>query len=504
MQKWPDDCIDLIYLDPPFKSDTNYNILFGTQNGKPAQLQAFEDTWYWNEKAHERVENLKGAIAHPAHKPIAGLHLMLGDCGMLAYLSYMAERLAEMKRLLKPTGSIYLHCDPSASHYLKTIMDGIFDGRNFRNEIVWKRRADKHNLATKTMGPLHDVILWYGDIEEANYNRQYTPYSKDYIDSHYKHKDERGNYRLLPCTNESGGNKPYEFRGVNRAWRFSKDRMEDMYDQNLLVQLKPEGPYYYKKYLKDAEGVPLQDLWDDISPCRGKESLGYPTQKPRALLERIINASCPPHGIVFDPFCGCGTAIDAAQRLNRQWLGVDISSFAIDLIVKERLQDRSIPVAGIPLDLTGAKRFAEADRFGFEKWAINRVPGFVPNEKQVGDGGIDGRAKLMNKWNDLNLALAQVKSGGLGGLASDARDFLHVMQREDAVCGVFITTEKIDGRKRSAHEEFESMGRFEIGANNYPRVQFWSIEEYFDGRFPNLPPMLNPYTGKPMAQIHLI
>ena len=453
MRKWPDECIDLIYLDPPFKSDTNYNILYGTQNGKPAQLQAFEDTWYWDEKAIERVERIKGAVAHAAHKSIKGLHSVLGDCGMLAYLSYMAERLAEMQRLLKSTGSIYLHCDFHASHYLKVLMDEIFGAKNFRNEIIW-RIGWVSGFKTQKKGWIrnHDTILYYLKTQKAKdkFNKEYLPYAEGYV-----RRD----------------GKP------------------------------PTG-----------KGIPIEDTWncsenDVLNSIMimsfSREKMGYDTQKTRALLERIIKASSNEGDVVLDPFCGCGTTIDAAKRLKRNWIGIDISSFAIDLIKNERLKDPSIRTEGIPLDLAGAKRLADQDRFAFEKWAINRIPGFAPNQKQVGDKGIDGRATLMNKWNDLDIALAQVKSGGLGGLASDARDFLHVMDREQAVCGVFITTEKVDGR-RGAHKDFANMGRFEIGAHNFPRAQFWSIEEHFEGRQPNLPPMLNPYTGEPMYQPPLI
>lgn len=509
MQKWPDQCIDLIYLDPPFKSDTNYNILFGTQNGKPAQLQAFEDTWTWNEKAHERVESIKGAIAHPAHKSISGLHLMLGDCGMLSYLSYMAERLAEMKRLLKQTGSIYLHCDPTASHYLKTVMDDIFDAKNFRNEVAWKRFG-AHNDTTRGYADVHDVLLFYASSAKATFNKTYEPYDPEYIEDAYRYEDERGRYTTSPlqARSLSGGGYEYTYKGINDIWKFPKGRLEEL-DRTGHIHWPKRGKVPRRKvYLDNAKGIPVRDVITDIKALTSShvERLGYPTQKPVALLERIIKASCPPEGIVMDPFCGCGTAVDAARRLKRSWIGIDISSFAIDLIINERLKDSSIPIAGIPIDIASAKKLAEVDRFGFEKWAVNRIPGFVPNQKQVGDGGIDGRATLMYPVEShvTKLALAQVKSGSLGQLASHARDFLRVMHREEAVCGVFVTTEKVDRRKRSAYREFENMGRFEIGANNFPRAQFWSIEEYFDGRFPNLPPMLNPYTGKPMVQKPLI
>ncbi len=260
----------------------------------------------------------------------------VGNSCNFAYLAYMAIRLLECHRVLKPTGSIYLHCDPTMSHYLKALMDCIFGEDNFRNEIVWKRRQDTHNKASKTMGASHDTILWYGDYNQAVYRKQFTDYDERYLKTHYKHEDGRGKYRVLPCTNETGGNVRYNFRGLTRAWRFNAERMEQMHDGGLIVQLTDGGPFYYKKYLEDAEGVPLQDLWLDISPARGNEQVGYPTQKPLALLDRIIKASSNEGDVVLDPFCGCATTCVAAERLGRQWVGIDVSFKAYDL-VRERL-----------------------------------------------------------------------------------------------------------------------------------------------------------------------
>ena len=245
------------------------------------------------------------------------------DKNTAAFLCFLSVRLLEMHRILKPTGSIYLHCDPTASHYIKTCMDAIFGKENFRNEIVWKRRKDTHNLASYHMGRIHDIIYYYVKSSESMYHIQYTPYDPDYINSHYKYEDLRGKYRLLPCTNEKGGNKPYLFRGIRRAWRFSEQTMNDMDKSDLLVQLTSGGPYYYKKYLSEAKGVPLQDLWSDIAPVRGADSTGSPDQKPLALYERIIKASSKEGDLVLDPFCGCATTIIAANNLKRRWIGID-------------------------------------------------------------------------------------------------------------------------------------------------------------------------------------
>ena len=523
MRKWPDGCVDLIYLDPPFKSDTDYNILFGTQNGKPAQLQAFEDTWTWNEKAQERVQRIKDAVAHPAHKSITGLHFVLGGCGMLSYLSYMAERLPEMKRVLKLTGSIYLHCDPTASHYLKVVMDNVFGSDNYQNEITWKRTTSRSD--GKRYGRLSDSLLFYAQ-RNATWKNQY--YQNGLV--------VKGDRKIIltgPGVSRGESGRPWRGydpakSGRGRCWSVPKTgtfadwidkelipgfksmesihaRLDALYEKGLIEFSRNGTPELFRPAAASNVGAKINDIWTDISLERAAKSIAdYPTRKPRALLERIIQASSNERDIVLDPFCGCGTTIDAARRLGRQWVGIDISSFAIDLIVHARLQDRDIPVAGIPVDIASAKKLARADRLGFEKWAISKIPGFVPNEKQVGDDGIDGRATLMSSVAPYStrLVLAQVKSGKLGDLATDVGRFRETI-RNNAVCGVFITMNKVDIQKRRA-PEFESMGRFEMESKDYPRLQFWSIEEYFDNRFPDLPPMLNPYTGKPMLQPPLI
>jgi len=303
--------VDLIYLDPPFNSNANYAAPIGSK----AAGAAFKDTWTLDDVD----EAWHGEIAdrQPALYAIIDAAGLAHGKGMKSYLIMMAVRLLEMRRLLKPTGSIYLHCDPTASHYLKTLMDAIFGRKNFRNEIVWKRRQDTHNLASKTMGAAHDAILWYGDYDRSVYRRQFTP-----------------------CTNEAGGNTRYEFRGLVRAWRFSAETMRRMFDDDRLVRLTDDGPFYYKKYLADAEGVPVQDIWVDVPPAKGRESIGYPTQKPLALLERVIKASSDPGDVVLDPFCGCATTLVAADRLDREWAGIDLSPIAARLVLRRIRKDR--------------------------------------------------------------------------------------------------------------------------------------------------------------------
>ena len=346
------------------------------------------------------------------------------------------------------------------------------------------------------MGAAHDIILWYGDPEKSVYRKQYTKYDPEYIKENYKHRDHRGRYATFPCTNKAGGNAVYTFRGVTEAWRFEKKRMQQMWEDDLLTQARPGGPFRYKKYLADAKGVPIQDIWTDVPAVRGREATGYPTEKPPALLERIIKASSDEGDIVLDPFCGCGTTVNAAKKLNRQFIGIDISSFAIDLIRDKKLKDSSVSVYGIPQDFRSAEKLAKDKPFEFETWAITRMSGFVPNTKQVADGGVDGRAYLAETPKDLDskLALAQVKGGkfSLSGL----RDFIGVTKRDQAALGCYVTLTPVN--TKSAKMEMIRTGKIQVGIYSYPRMQIWSIKDYFDDHFPRLPTMNDPYTGKAM------
>ena len=394
--------VDLIATDPPFNKGRDFH-------ATPDSLAAgasFQDRWKWDEEAHpqftdallNKAENKK-EYAH-VWTVIESARASWGD-DMGAFLCFMGVRLMEMHRILKPTGSIYLHCDPTASHYLKTLMDAVFGRANFRNEIVWKRRADKHNLARKNMGRIHDLILYYAKTVHTKYNRQFLPYDDDYVRNFYKHEDDRGLYRTLPCTNESGGNRPYEFRGIVRSWRFRPERMEEMFRAGLLVQAKPGSPFQYKKYLKDAKGVPIQDLWDDIAPSRGKEATGYPTQKPLALYERIIRASSNPGDMVLDPFAGCATTCVAAERLERQWVGIDLW--------KETK------------DLTVARLKAEKRMFALEQMTVTDIPPARTDDGEVASPDLTLKMqRQLAKWQRLYrheifdyLAEAQVTPTGL-------------------------------------------------------------------------------------------
>lgn len=469
-----DATVDLIYLDPPFKSDRNYNLLFGKSSGggKRAAVIAFEDTWRWDEAAAVRVDEIRRAVAHPAHGAVTVMAGLLPESGSLAYFSYMAERLAECRRVLKRTGSIYLHCDQTMSHYLKMLMDAIFGPRNFINEIIWNYGTPSGGRSSgKKPVKTHDCLLVYArKYGDHLYRKQFTPYSEKYVANWFRHTDSKG--------------RKYQTRSRKG---------------NIVRQ-----------YLDESPGVPLSTVWTDIMQIYGQtgwfkkkkaEHLGYPTQKPIALLERILRASSNPGDVVLDPFCGCGTTVEAAIKLSRKFIGIDISPYALDVIQRERLPDVRFDVTGIPTDTNGASKLAREKPFEFEKWAVTRIPGLMPNEKQVGDGGIDGTGKLLYKPDgvDTDVVLAQVKGGKWN--ASQFRDFVGRIELFPAAMGTYITLRPVS--VGSARAEAAKLGdvRFNGSPTRYPRAQLWSIADYFENRPPRLPPLANPYTGKAMQEL---
>ena len=495
MREFPNESVDLIATDPPFNSKRDYFVPYRDERGKEPDtlVKAFADTWTWGDTAEDTYKELIVDIGGQIADTIQGLRQFLNETPMMAYLVMMGIRIVEMHRILKPTGSFYLHCDPSASHYLKIILDAVFEAQNFRNEIVWKRRLDTHNLATSHMGRNHDIIFYYVKSPETVYHIQYTPYDPEYIRSHYKHEDYRGKYRLLPCTNETGGNRPYTFRGVTRAWRFSENTMKEMDKSDLLVQLREGGPYYYKKYLSDAEGVPLQDLWTDIAPVRGDDRTGYPTQKPIELYKRIVAASSNEKDLILDPFCGCGTTLMAAEELNRAWIGIDLTYLAIGAVKHQieryfpQLQD-SITIAGTPENVEQALALARTDPRGFEEWCVTHVLKFKSNVKKVADGGIDGTFRFpigkVKGRQAYGKAVAQVKGGTY--TLGQIRDFRTAMQNQDADLGIFVVTSPPSTGMRTEASRAGTY-RHPLFDMEIPALQIYEIQDYFSGILPKLP-----------------
>jgi len=460
-----DESVDLCYIDPPFNSKRNYNQIYNNVGKEDqAQAQAFIDTWTWDDYANQGLEeiqtNYQGRFTSQSIDLISGLVKVLGKGSLLAYLVSMTLRIVEIHRVLKPTGSFYLHCDPTASHYLKIIIDAVFcaQGGDYRNEITWKRTNAK-GLAFTRFASNHDIIFYYSKSKDKKviWNPQYKEYDKQYLDKFYRYTDENGRrYQLDNLTNPNPDrpNLTYEFLGVTRVWRWTKERMQEAYRNGLVVQSESGRVPRLKRYLDEQEGTPVDDTWIDIPPIQSQsnESLGYPTQKPFALLERIIQASSNEGDVVLDAYCGCGTTVAVSQRLNRQWIGIDITYQSISLILK-RLEDafgrgvlENIVLNGIPKDMQSATALAnkqdDRTRKEFEKWAVltysnNRA---TINQKKGADKGIDGIAYFRSEKDDPEKIILQVKSGKVS--SRDIRDLQGTMTRENSVLGIFITLQK--------------------------------------------------------------
>ena len=537
---FPDECVDLIYLDPPFNSNRNYNVLFKSESGadSEAQITAFEDTWHWGETAEATYDELVVDAPHKVTTAIRALMDLIDRNQMMAYLVMMTARLVELHRVLKPTGSLYLHCDPTASHYLKMILDAIFGVQNFRSEVVWKRTS-AHDLSAKQWSAIHDVILMYSRSSDWGWNVTYMDYDEEYKRTGFRYTDEKGQYSADAITGgKAGGVEAYQpWRGRSpssgRAWalpgysRFpswlqEKLPAEDDWDElgihsklDLLDELdmihwpaKTNGQPRFKRYLEDARGRIAGDIWSDIKPVasHAKEKLGYQTQKPEALLERIIRASSNEGDVVLDPFCGCGTAIAAAHKLGRRWIGIDITHLSIAL-QKYRLQDMFELVSGADYAVIGepatvdaaralARDSANEGRYQFEWWALSLLRakpmgGSAGSRKgkKGADQGIDGVINFFDEdekgKKKPQTVVAQVKSGVVN--AAQIRDLKGTVEREGAAIGVFITLEQPTG---AMTKEALAAGWYESrtwGAK-YRRLQILTIGDLFDGAGVEMPP----------------
>ena len=536
----PDESVDLVYLDPPFNSNASYNVLFREKSGEesPAQIKAFTDTWEWTLESQRTYENeimLNPATPANVKEMVSAFRQFIGSNAMMAYLVMMTPRLVELRRVLKPTGSIYLHCDPTASHYLKVLMDAIFGKDYFRSEINW-RRTNAHNDAKQgrqQYGNVRDTILFYTKGSRWTWNWLYTDYDNAYVDSFYKFTEQGSGrrYQMGDLTAaKPGGDTSYEWRvkrlrggdweadltneynspldgweykGVlpyqGRYWGFSKELMATMAQDGRIVFTKTGTPRY-KRYLDEMPGVPLQNDWTDIRPASRSESMGYPTQKPLALLERIVQASSNEGDVVLDPFCGCGTAIAAAQKLNRQWIGIDITHLAVALM-KNRLKTafnilpgQDYQVVGEPVDAGSARALAEQDRFQFEFWAMSLLEAFPREQKKRGaDQGVDGVVYFIDgPKRAMHKAIVQVKSGKVSSPL--IRDLKGTVEREQASMGLFITLEPPTSAMR---KEAVSAGFYhsDLWQRDYPKIQIRTVEELLDGTLFEMPahqPMYQP------------
>lgn len=506
----PDEYVDLVYLDPPFKSNQNYNVLFAEGDGSrsSAQIRAFEDTWHWDRAAAINYEMVveSGTAVSQAMQSFRGL---LGENDMLAYLAMMAPRLVELHRVLKPTGSLYLHCDPTASHYLKILLDAAFGPSQFRNEIIWKR-SHPHGNVTRTFGSIHDTILFYSKSDQYAWSKPHKPYFlpngsidpelEEELLSQYSLAEPDSGRRFQATSllnpNPDRPNLTYEFHGHKKVWRWTRERM---------LKAEAEGRLYFprngkgvpreKRYLDEQEGFPLQDIWTDVRPIspRAAERLGYPTQKPETLLERILEASSAPGDCVLDPFCGCGTTVSVAQRLGRRWLGIDVTHLAIGLI-KHRLHDshglvaeKDYRVVGEPEDLAGAQQLALEDTHQFEHWALGKVHARSSAKHKGPDRGIDGKLLFHDEalGGATKTIIISVKSGKSVGVSA-IRDLGHVVDREGAAMGVLIT---LRSPTKAMLTEAAGKGFYSSPwGTKHPRLQVLTVEDLLAGKQIDSPP----------------
>ena len=515
--------VDLCYIDPPFNSKRNYFQIYNNQGGEDrAQAQAFVDTWEWGDEAVEgleyilHIDRLQGNAGstqwtEQAVELIRGLEKVLGRGSLLAYLVHMTLRIVEIHRVLKPTGSFYLHCDPTASHYLKLILDAVFCGQGgeFLNEIIWKRtttKSDAHQGATN-WPRIHDVLLVYSRSKAVRntFTQPFTDYTAEYIASIYKYDDGDGRKYTLDKLTAPGmgtrGHPRYELMGVDRHWVYGEQRMKELIAEGRIIQTKVGNVPRYKRYLDEVQGVAVGDVWTDINAIgsQARERLGYPTQKPEALLERIIKASSNEGDTVLDAYCGCGTTVAVAQRLGRRWIGVDVTYQSIALILKrfaDTYKDRwpeiqaDIKLDGVPKDIESAIALAnrkdDKTRKEFEKWAVltfSKNQARI-NEKKGADGGIDGIAYFLIDNDTNGKAIFQVKSRS--GVRDDLAKLNSDRLREKAEFGFLICTSL---PTKAMLGEIQAAGKYKHPLLNREddRLQVITVAELFQGKRLDLP-----------------
>lgn len=493
-----DESVDLIYLDPPFNSQATYNVLFKGPSGErsKAQIEAFEDTWHWNDTAEEAFDQVMMSGKTDVAEILRAMRTFLKENDVMAYLTMMAVRLLELHRVLKPTGSLYLHCDPTASHYLKILLDGVFGPERFLNEVIWKRTSA--HSSSKRYGPIHDILFFYAKSDDFKWYPQYTKYDEEYLETFFDQVDKDGRrWKRMDLTGAGirHGETGQVWRGIDvtakgRHWAYPPSVLETLDAQGKLHwPKKADGMPRLKQYPEELDGIPLQDIWSDIRPMHNlaAERLGYPTQKPLSLLERVIMASSKEGDVVLDPFCGCGTAVHAAQKTRRNWIGIDITHLAISLVerrLKAAFPGLKYEVQGTPKDLEGARDLAIRDKHQFQLWATSRIHA-VPfrSGKKGADSGIDGLIYFKPDGKTTERAIVSVKGGENVNVAM-VRDLAHVVDREKAKIGLFITLAEPTGPMRT---EAIKAGFYEAMYGKYPKIQILTIAELFQGKQPNIP-----------------
>lgn len=498
MRSMPDSCVDLIYLDPPFNSQRTYNLIYTKLTGLPLpeQEEAFCDAWQMDAEKEEMARQMPVTLNQYGVSPEVVTFweawikaLRTTQPRLLAYLIYMTYRLFEMRRVLKPTGSIYLHCDPAASHYIKVMMDGVFGHSNFRNEIIWKRTSA--HSSSKKYGPVHDVLLFYTKSDTYTWNPIYQPYDETYLDAFYTHEDPDGRrWRRSDLTGAGtrNGETGELWRGIDvtakgRHWFTSPTELDKLDAEGRIHWPKKEGGMpMLKRYADQMPGVPLQDVWTDIAPLHNlaAERLGYPTQKPIALLERVIKASSNPGDVVFDPFCGCGTAVYAAHLNQRHWIGCDIAILSVKIVcdvleTRYGLHDgEHYEVSGVPNSVESARDLFERDKRQFQHWLVELAGGFC-NSRQSRDEGIDGRI-YFDTPKGLRSVVLSVKGGHLS--PQYVRELRGTMERERAEMAAFLC---LSDPTRGMRDEAARAGMFTYEGVKYPRIQIRTVSELLSG-----------------------
>ncbi|MCA8834621.1 MAG: restriction endonuclease [Proteobacteria bacterium] len=478
-----DDSVDLIYLDPPFNSNAGYNVLFKSKSGakSQSQIEAFDDTWHWDDMiSGKAVSDIKKSGYGDVADLLNAMLDFLGKNDMTAYLAMMAVRMIELHRVLKPTGSFYLHCDPTASHYLKLLLDAVFGAKQFRNEITWRRSNPKNDA--KKFGNDGDRILFYSKSDDYFWSGIMGELDSKYISKNYKYEENGERYSTNPLHAEglSGGGYQYIWNGHARTWRYPENRMQELHDSGRLHYSK-SGLARRKLFLSESKGIPLQSTWTDIKYVSGSEKLGYPTQKPLALLERIIKASSAEGDVVLDPFCGCGTTTHAAQKLGRKWIGIDITPIAINLIetrlLKAFKKKAKFDVLGLPKDIDGAHELFHRDdttKKIFEKWACSLIKALPQNHGKKGaDGGIDGF--LWFGKEDEHKAIVSVKGSKTVGVLA-VRELDAVVKEQNAAIGILLT---LTPPTAPMKDWAKKAGVFKdaYSQKDVPRLQIITIEE---------------------------
>ena len=540
MRGLPSDTVDLIYLDPPFNSNASYSVIFGTKRAGPSQAQAhaFEDMWTWGPDAKRAMDETARRNIGAGHL-LDAFHRIFGDSSMMAYMAMMAVRLIEMHRLLKGTGSLYLHCDPVASHYLKILLDTIFGARAFRSEIIWRRSAAHNDTkqGKKNHGHVHDTLLFYTKGKTWTWNEVFTAYDESYTDKDYGLVDEETGrrFRRGDLTAAKGGGdtsyewrvkKPidqkvrwsadlddehleprdgWEYKGVTpytgRYWAYSKENLRKFAKEGRIRHTFAGRPEY-KRFLDEMQGVPLQDIWADIQPLTAgtAERLNYPTQKPFALLDRILKTSSNPGDLVLDPFSGCGTTIYAAVESERRWIGIDVTYLAIH-VIEARLRRSfgagirdTYSVFGLPRDAHDARVLAARDWLEFQKWSVMMLGG-VPNVRPGADKGIDGVIRYHRVGVEQpNRAIVSVKGGQNVGVDA-VHKLKSVVDREKVECGVLVC---LDSPTRAMRDEATNAGEIRVGGRQFPKIQIVPIDMLFQSNALVLPGMIDPPDAAPM------